>query len=151
MSLKLSTGLRNKMLDTNSLDALLNGGKLYIFAGPVPASADDALTVPATHQLLCTITLSGGASGINFDTAASGGTLSKAPAETWSGTNAAGGTATFYRHCESGDNGQGASTTLSRLQGAIGTSGQEMNLSSVTLTNGAVQTIDYYSVSLPTL
>ena len=79
-----------------------------------------------------------------------GATLSKAPAEVWSGVNAASGTATFYRHVAVGDDGT-LSTSQARLQGTVGTAGAELNLSSVNLSNGATQTIDYYSVTQPTL
>ena len=82
--------------------------------------------------------------------AAVGDTLSKAPGEVWSGVNTATGTATFYRHVAAGDDGT-LSTSAPRLQGEVGTAGKELNLSSINLTSGATQTIDYYSVTQPTL
>ena len=148
MALKASTGLRNKLLDTGSLKSILAAGFIKIYAGTIPASADDA--IPGGATLLCTISINSTGTGINFDTAAVGGTLSKAPGEVWSGVNAAGGTATFYRHVEAADDGT-ASTTQARLQGTVGTAGAELNLSSVNLVNGATQTVDYYSVTQPTL
>jgi hypothetical protein len=103
-----------------------------------------------TGTLLCTISINSAGTGINFDTAASGGVLSKATSEVWSGVNVATGTASYYRHVASSDDGT-LSTTAVRLQGAVGLVGAELNLSSVSLTSGATQTIDYYSVALPTL
>lgn len=146
MSIKTSTGLRNKLLDTGSLDTVLALGFIKIYAGAVPASADAAL---GAATLLSTISLNSTATGLSFEAAAVNGTLSKLSAEVWSGTNVAGGTATFYRHIAPGDDGT-LSTTQARIQGTIGTSGADMNLSSTTLSNGATQTIDYYSVTLPT-
>jgi hypothetical protein len=146
MSFKTSTGLRGRMLDTNSLDAVMNLGFIKIYSGAEPATADAAVT----GTLLCTVSVNSTGTGVNFDTAASGATLSKAPAEVWSGVNAATGTATHYRHVAVGDDGT-LSTTQARIQGTVGTSGAELNLSSVSLTSGATQTIDYYSVTLPTL
>ncbi len=148
MALKSSTGLRNKLLDTNSLKTLFANGFIKLYAGAAPASADDA--IPGGATLLCTISLNSTGTGINFDTTASGGALAKAPGEVWSGVNAATGTAAWYRHVAAGDDGT-LSTTQARLQGTVGTVAAELNLSAVALTSGATQTIDYYSVALPTL
>lgn len=147
MTFKVSTGARNKMLDTGSLKTLLNLGSIKIYAGPVPADADAALD-PA-NTLLCTVTNASGATGLTLGVAAEG-VLTKAEGEVWSGVNAASGTATFYRHVAAGDDGT-LSTTQVRLQGAIGLAGAEMNLSSTALVAAATQTIDYYVVGLPTL
>lgn len=147
MSLKSSTGLRNKLMATNPLKTIMAAGFVKIYAGTVPATADDAI---GSATLLCTISINSTGTGVNFDTAAVGDTLSKAPAEVWSGVNTASGTATFYRHVAVGDDGT-SSTTQARLQGLCGVAGAELNLSSTALTNGATQTIDYYSVALPTL
>jgi len=148
MSLKVSTGLRTQLLDTGSLKSVLDGGSIKIYSGTVPSTADAALD-PA-NTLLCTVTVASGSTGLSFDTAASAGVLSKPSLTVWSGVNAATGTASFYRHVASADDGA-ASTTQPRLQGAISTYGAELNLTSTTLTSGATQTIDYYSVAIPTL
>lgn len=147
MTLKASTGLRNKVLDSNPLKTVMSGGKINIYAGPVPATADDAL---GSATLLSTITVGSTGTGLTFDSAAVNGVLAKNPAEVWSGVNVASGTAAFYRHVAVGDTGV-LSTTQARIQGEIGTAGKEMNWSFVALVSGATQTIDYYNVSLPTL
>lgn len=143
MTLKSSTGLKNGVLATGSLRSMLSGGKIRIFAGSAPADADGA----ETGTLLCVISLNGGATGLSFEASAVAGALSKAAAETWSGTNVASGTATHYRFVAPGDTGE-ASTTQARLQGTVGVIGADLNLSSVSLTSGAPQTVDYYSVTL---
>lgn len=140
--MKLSTGLRNGLLSGDSLKALLDGGELRIYAGTTPADADAAI---GSATLLVTIT--NGGSGITFS-AASGGVMQKNSGETWSGTNAATGTAAFYRHVLTSDDGSASSTAV-RLQGSVGLAGADMNLSSVSLTNGATQTINFYSISMP--
>lgn len=147
MTLKVSTGLRNGLLDSGSVKSQLDGGRINIYAGDVPATADAAL---GAAVLLCAVTLNATGAGINFDAAAVGDTLSKAPAEVWSGVNAATGTATFFRHVAAGDDGT-LSTAAPRVQGEVGVAGKELNLSSVNLVNGATQTIDYYSITAPTL
>lgn len=147
MTLKASTGLRNQLLDTGSLRDILYEGFINIYAGTVPATADDAL---GSATLLSTISNASTSDGLTMDTEAMGGVLAKASGEVWSGVNVAGGTATFYRHIAVGDTGA-ASTTQARVQGSIGVSGADMNLTSTTLSNGATQTIDFYTLNLPTL
>jgi hypothetical protein len=144
MPIKLSTGMRNKMADTGSVKSILAGGLIRIYSGSPPVDADAAVT----GLLLCTISLASAGTGINFDTAAAAGVLSKAPGETWSGNNAATGTATYFRHVAAGDDGT-SSTTQARIQGTVATVGADLNLSSTTLTSGAPQTIDYYSFTIP--
>lgn len=141
--MKPSTGLRNAILASSSLKTALDGGEIRIYAGNVPASADAAIG-SATH--LCTIKNDG--DGITFDSAADAGVLSKNPAETWSGVNENTGTATFFRHVLSSDTGD-ESTTALRLQGTCAVAGADLNLTSVGLSSGATQTIDFYSVAMP--
>lgn len=153
MTLKLSTGLRDKLLAQSSLKALLeagDGGCIRIFTGPVPNTADAA----ETGTLLCVITKGSAASGtpgstLTFEATATGGVLAK-DVDVWSGVNVATGQAAYYRHVATGDTGA-ASTTEVRMQGAVAVLGAELNLSSVALVNGATQTINSYFVSAPTL
>ena len=144
MAFKTSTGLRNSILTSGSLIDLLGNGEIRIFAGSVPLSADAA----EEGTLLCTISEIGTGGPIFFDGTASDGVVSK-NAEVWSGENVASGTATYYRHVDKMDSGV-ISTTEVRIQGEVGIVGKEMNLSSTAFTSGATQTIDYYSVALPT-
>jgi cytochrome c556 len=144
MTLKVSTGLRNKLMDTGSLKTIMAAGLVKIYSGAIPADADAAVT----GSIVCTVSQASAGTGVNFDTSAAAGVISKAPAETWSGVNAATATATYYRHVAASDDGT-LSTTQARLQGAVATVGSDLNLSSVALVSGATQTIDYYSVTLP--
>lgn len=148
MALKASTGLRNKLLGANPLSTVLANGFIKIYSGTPPATADAA--IGGGNTLLSTISVGGVGTGLTFETPAVDGILSKNAAETWQGTNAASGTATFYRHVTATDTGT-LSTTESRLQGAVALAGADMNLSSVNLVAAAVQSIDYYVVALPTL
>jgi hypothetical protein len=147
MAAKLSTGLRNKMLDTNPLKTIMAAGFIKIYGGTVPATADDGL---GGATLLCTVSISSGGTGINFAASAAAGVIQKSGSEVWSGVNVASGTATFFRHVLAADTGT-LSTTESRIQGTVATAGADLNLSSVSLTISATQTIDYYSVAIPTL
>lgn len=144
MTIKISTGLSNSMLGANSLKTTMAAGFIRIYSGTEPATADAAVT----GTLLCTISIASGGTGINFDTAAAAGVLAKAPGETWSGVNAATGTAGYYRHVAAGDTGA-SSTTQARIQGAVGVTGSDLNLTSVSLVSAATQTIDFYTVAMP--
>jgi hypothetical protein len=147
MTFKASTGLRNNLLKGNDLYTQLLAGFINIYSGSVPATADAAVT----GTLLCTISINSTGAGINLENSApSGGVIVKETTEIWSGVNAATGTATYYRHVGSADTGA-LSTTQPRLQGAVGVVGAELNLSSVSLVAAATQTIDFYSIALPTL
>lgn len=143
MTLKISTGLRNAVLVTGSLKSQLDGKVVKIFGGTVPADADSAL---GSATLLCTVSESGTGTGVTFEAAPVDGALVKTAAETWSGTNAATGTATFWRAEAGADDGT-ASTTAIRVQGTFG--GSSGLLSNPALTSGAPQAIDNCSIALP--
>ena len=143
MTVKTSTGLRNHLMATGSFKRAMTGGSIRIFAGPAPADADAA----ETGTLLCVVTNNGTGTGLTFAAAATAGVLPKASGEVWLGNNVASGTATHYRLVAPGDTGT-ASTIEARQQGTVGTIGADMNISSVTLTSGAPQSIDYATMTL---
>ncbi len=82
------------------------------------------------------------------------GMISKDSA-TWSGVNSASGVAGYFRFIQNGDIGHGdllahaLSTTALRIQGAVSTSGAELNLSSTTLTAASTTTIDDGDFTVP--
>lgn len=78
----------------------------------------------------------------------SGGVLSKDATETWSGDAVATGTAGWFRIRGSGDTG-GSSTALPRVDGAIATSGAQMNLGSLSITSGAPFVVPTGSITFP--
>lgn len=139
----LSTGLRNHLADTGSLSNALTGKVIRIYAGAVPADADAGL---GGATLLCTVT--GTPSGIEFEAAATTGVLLKSASQTWSGTNAASGTATFFRIVDSGDGGS-ASSSLVRLQGTVGLLAADLELSNVDLVSGAPLEINTAAFTIP--
>ena len=147
MALKLSTGLRNKMLDTSSLRTIFNLGFLEIWAGTVPTDADQT-TSGAT--LLVRISNNNTTTGLTFAATASAGAITKNLAETWSKAAAGTGTATFYRFVAAGDT-QALSTTEARIQGTVGLAGADLNVASMSYAASTVYTVDSYTISLPTL
>lgn len=148
MTLKASTGLRNALLVTGSLRDTMDLGFINIYAGTVPADADAAL---GGATLLCTISNNSTGTGLTLESAvAAAGVAEKTIAEVWSGVNAATGTASFFRYVAPADDGT-LSTSQPRIQGSVGVSGAELNLSSTSLTSAATQTIDFFNLALPTL
>jgi len=148
MALRLSTGLRQGLLGTASFDATFTACFINIYTGTQPATADTA----ASGTLLATIYSNNPTDtlGLNFDVPAVAGTISKAAGETWAGTALATGTAGWYRlYTATGDAPSVLSTTASRIDGNISTSGANMNMSSTTITTGTVQTISTFDIALP--
>lgn len=145
MPYKLSTGLAAHLAGTGSMLGALDGGFINIYSGAVPADADASL---GSATLLCTLTLGGdGTTGLTLE--ASGRLVRKPAAAAWSGTNAASGTATFYRHVVSGDTG-GASTTEKRTQGTVGlTNAADMTLVDVSFVSAASFPLNSYVLEQP--
>lgn len=147
MALKLSTGLRNGMLDSTDFKTQMDGGLIKVYDGAVPATADAAIA--GGNTLLCVFSLNSTGSGVSFDTTATGDTIAKAPAEVWAGDPVATGTGTFYRHVAVGDTGT-LSTTEARIQGELG-AGNEMLLATNVFTIGVNRALDFYTFTIPTL
>ena len=150
MSVRLSTGLREKMLGTVGLKGAFANGVLYIYTGAQPATADAAV---GGGTLLVKITLASGAfsfgagaNGINFDSP-SGGVISKAAAETWSGIGLANGTAGWFRMMGNATDNLGSSTSLPRLDGTCATVGGDMNMN-IAIVTSAPTTIDVFRFTL---
>ncbi|PIF37847.1 hypothetical protein CLV01_3375 [Delftia sp. 60] len=146
MTTKASTGLRNHMLATGSLKAALDGGFLELYQGPEPATADAPID-PAQHKLLVRIYSDGTSAGLTLSPTAADGFIEKST-QTWSGTNIDTGTVQFFRFVGPSDSGA-LSTTLARLQGTVARAGADLNITSVELTAGAPQAVNFFSIALP--
>lgn len=146
MTIKASTGLRNGVMALASFRSLINLGSIKLYGGAVPFSADDA----ESTTLLCTITNASTATGLSLASAAANGELPKTVGEVWSGVCSASGVATHYRFIAPGDTG-GSSISQPRIQGSVAAVGADLVITNPTLANGATQTIDYYTIALPTL
>ena len=134
-----------------SLKDVFHDGVLKIYSGSQPTDADTA----TSGTLLVTISVSAGTfahdafdNGLEFGTAASGA-ISKSSSETWQGTAVASGTAGYFRFYANPTDAGAASTTLPRIDGSIGTSGADLNLSSTSITSGQTYTIDTFTLTLP--
>jgi hypothetical protein len=120
---------------------------------PLPGLGDsiNAADITATCTTLTTtdVDFANGvdaANGILFGTTASG-TIGMSG--TWSGVNAASGTAGWARFVGSIADAGASSTTLPRCDMDIATAGSIMTMSSTTMTSGATTTISSVSISWP--
>jgi len=133
------------------LKDVFKNGCLWIYSGSQPATADAA----ATGTQLVKVTVGSGAfahaaeaNGLEFDDEAAG-VLVKCADEVWSGVGLAAGTAGWFRFVANPTDALGVSTVLPRIDGSIGTSGANLNMSSTTIAIAATYTIDTFSLTLP--
>lgn len=163
MTVRYSTGLLKKMLGDSAVTAGSNGlagclkdGVIDIYTGGQPASADAAATgtwLGRVTQNHAAWTAGSATNGLEFD-APVGTVLSKAAAEVWSVVAAASGTAGWFRFrgnaADANTSGvDSLSTTLPRLDGAIGTLTGDLILSSPVFVSGSTPvTIDVFTVTL---
>jgi len=137
-----------------SFSDLFRNCVMRIFAGTQPSDADQAegsthLVEISLASAVFTPGAAGGAGGINFDDAVAG-VLGKVATEVWSGIASASGTAGWFRIYDNART-TGSSTVAVRFDGAISTSGAQLNMSNTTITSGGTTTIDSGAVTLPTL
>jgi hypothetical protein len=143
MAIRISTGLRNKILDSGLADAFDSTGRINIYTGSQPASANDA----ATGTLLGTLTLASDA----VTSAASAGAISFAAITNDSSADNS-GTAGYGRFYRTGDTSPGSSagTTDRRLDFSIAkTSGGDVNFDENVFVAGGVIAISSFSITLP--
>lgn len=151
MTVRASTGLKDAMLGTTGLQGALQDGVLRFYSGAQPASADNAIS----GTLLLEVTLDGGAfshgsptNGLEWDTP-SGGTISKPPSDTWVGNGIANGVAGWARYCANPLDDGTESTTLARVDVAVGKGTGDLQVSNVNIAIGAPTTVDSAILRLP--
>jgi hypothetical protein len=115
----------------DAMTALANSGKLRIYDGTQPATADTAIS---TQTLLAELTLNATA----FAGAVAGVATANAITSDTSADNT--GTATWFRVVES--NG-----TTVLWDGSVGTSGADLNLNTVGLAAGAAVAVSSFTVT----
>lgn len=114
-----------------------------VYTGTQPTLANDA----PTGTRLVTFYSDGSTAGLEWDDSVAG-VISKATAETWTGTAAATGTAGWFRIRQASDSGA-SSTTEPRVDGVCTISGGQLNMSSLSIVSGAVQTISTFTITMP--
>jgi hypothetical protein len=126
MALAFSTTLRNAMLDAITT-AVGNAGLLRIYDGTRPATGGAATTLLA--ELTC---------GTPFAAGASGGVLTLTTPTQDASANAS-GTATWFRITTSGG--------TAVIDGNVGTSGSDLNLTTTTITSGQPVSVTSWTIT----
>lgn len=151
MTLKLSTGLRTKMAGPSGFGETFEGGVLHIYSGPQPVSPD----APVSGTLLGIVTKDGAPfafgspiNGLSFG-AAVAGVVAKQPADIWKMFGLALGTAGWFRLMGNAADNLGASATLPRLDGSVGVSGADLNMSNIAIDVGVPSTCDIFQFTIP--
>lgn len=140
-------------LKGGSLKDIFKDGVLEIYSGSQPATADAA----KTGTLLLRISVASGAfvsgavaNGLEFGLASAGAIAKNS--EVWSDTGIADGTAGWFRLYANATDAGGADTTpflYPRIDGAVATSGSELNMSTTSIVTGATTTIDSFAITFP--
>lgn len=146
----------NSFLGTVRYTATSSGAVVTITARPGTGTAPNTFVVAATCTTITKTTgnMAGGVAAVNglkFGAPASA-VIAKLASQTWTGVNVATGTAGYYRQYGSvADTGVlDSNAVFFREDGAIATSGAELNMSSTSLVSAATTTISTWTRTLPT-
>lgn len=145
-----STAFKNHVASVGSIKDAFDGGFIKIYTAPtaIPASADAA--IPNDSTLILTYSVDGLGTGLELDTAAANGVISKPASALWKGAAVAstdGVTPLFFRYERTGDSGA-ASTTDLRIQGSVGLGASDLVVTSTTFVTGQEYVLDFFSISL---
>jgi len=138
--------------------AVLSGAIITITAARGTGTEANGLVVASTGTTITTTNVNMGTTTAGVDSVnglrfgvASGGILNKLSSQTWSGVTGVTGTAGWFRFTGSvADSGllDSAGTEI-RLDGAVSTSGQQLNMSSTSFVATATETISAMPITLP--
>lgn len=150
----------NRFHSTTDYVATSSGAKIIITALPGTGTSPNGLTVASTVTTITKTDVNMGTeatgvaavNGLKYEYPTGGG-VAKLASQTWSGVNAASGTAGWYRLYGSVADAGGADTNLvyCREDGAIATSGAELNINPTAFVAGATTTISSGTLTIPTL
>ena len=129
---------------------LFREGNLHIYTGTQPTSANDVESGSKLVEITqgsAAFTPGTFANGLNFG-AVVAGVIAKETGEVWSGEASATGTAGWFRFYAN-DEGTGADSSKIRFDGAIATSGAQLNMSNTAITSGGTTTVDTVAITLP--
>jgi hypothetical protein len=87
--------------------------------------------------------------GMNFDFPASIGVIAKPVGEEWKGTGVLAGTAGWFRAVAGGSSVSSAGATEVRFDGVLQSSGGDLDMGSLSIEVGAIQTISELSITQP--
>jgi hypothetical protein len=145
----------NRFKSTPDYMATATGPVVTISALPGTGTSPNTFVVASgvTTITKTDVNLAGGVASVNglkFDTPAVG-VMTRLATQTWSGLNVATGTAGWFRQYGSVADASALDVTALalRIDGAVATSGGEMNLNSTAFTSGATTTLASWSMTIP--
>ena len=154
MVTKINNNPKNQLWVASNLGGTV--ATVTLTANPGLGALANGLTVASTATTITKTdtNTSGGVTavnGLNWLWPSASGVISK-DTGTWQGTAVATGTAGWFRfEAAVTDPGTADSSfVILRMDGAVATTGAELNMGSTAIVNGAVQTISNFSVTLPT-
>lgn len=144
----------NASLSSPDYVASSSGAVVTITALPGTGTGPNGYVVTPAGALTNTpANMAGGAAAVNGLKlqASSGGVISKRASQTWSGNGVANGTAGWYRFRASVADAGGLDSAglYLRMDGSVGTSGANLNLTSTTIVIAAPQSVASYTVTQP--
>lgn len=164
ITLKINRNPKNKFVAATSSGAVITLTALPSF-GTLLNSAALATTVTTMAATVTSTSFGSGtggsvaginsANGLKMDWNAAAGIFTKDITQTWSGTVVGAGTQTagWFRYVGSKADAQALDNAsppaFSRMDGAIATTGSQMNMSSTSLANGATVTLSTFSITIP--
>lgn len=161
IALKINRNPRNRLVVASSSGAVIT---LTAQPGLGTVLNSEALAATVGGNMIATITSTsfgsgtgGGVvgvaaiNGLKMDYNAAAGVFTKDTTQTWSGTAVATGTGGWFRYKGSvADAGAlDSSAVFLRMDGSIATSGADLNMSSTSITNLALQTMSTFSFTIP--
>lgn len=153
MTARVSSKFKELILGPNSFESIFNGGRIVVYSGAQPASADYA----ASGTALATITTAGdawapngSAGGLVFTR--DGVIVSCATSPGWRMVVSVAGTAGWFRLYGKAEDAGFTSSSAPRVDGAIGTGGLvELVLESTALTAGQNSAVSSFIFTIPPL
>lgn len=151
MTVRVSTKFKELLLSGNSFPAIFNGGRIDLFSGAPPDSADH----PEQGTLLASVTNlgqawtpNGGPGGLNF--IISGVWATNDPAQMWRLVGAAAGVAGWFRLYGAALDTGDYSFASPRIDGTVSDSGvADMRLPSTTIAIGSTLPFQQFLFSFP--
>jgi hypothetical protein len=145
----------NRYKSVPEYTATSSGAVVTINALPGTGTGPNTFAVVATPTTIGVTNhnMAGGVASVNglkFDTTVAG-VMSKLSTQTWSGVNAATGTAGWFRQYGSVADASAldSAAVVLRVDGAVATSGAEMNLNSTAFTSAATTVLAGWSMTVP--
>lgn len=139
MTISTSTKFKELILGTNSFADIFNGGRIVLYGGTQPLTANDAVLVPAIAEISAGGMVwapGGGAAGLIYIVV--GEWATKDTAQTWKMRGIIDGTPTWFRIYAAAEDIGSLSYSYARIDGSVSdTAGTDLTIPSTTIEAGS--------------